>query len=79
MIYFLILLPIIILLIIVFTNNSNNNTNINNKYTDYIDDDCGSSQYITYMKQFTPEQHQAEMNREVKEMWKDITYADLND
>lgn len=42
-------------------------------------DDCGSSQYITYMKQFTPEQHQAEMDREVEEIWEEYTWADLND
>lgn len=42
-------------------------------------DNCGSSQYIEYMKQFTPKQHQAEMDKEVKEIWEDITWADLND
>lgn len=77
MIYLLIFTPLIILLIYMFTNN---NTNINNNITNYIDDDdCGSSQYIEYMKQFTPEQHQIEMYREVEEIWEDITYADLNE
>jgi len=76
MIYLIIIIPIIILLICIFTNNT---SIINTKITNYIDDDCGSSQYITYMKQFTPEQHQAEMDREVEEIWQDITYADLDD
>lgn len=79
MIYLIIIIPIITLLICIFTNNSNNNTNINTKITNYFDDDCGSSQYIQYMKQFTPEQHQAEMDREVKEIWEDISYANLDD
>ncbi len=83
MIYLIIFLPIIILLICIFTNNDtnklNNHTNIDNKFINHIDDDCGSSQYIQYMKQFTPEQHQVEMDREVEEIWEDIVYCDLND
>lgn len=76
MIFILIIIPIIVFLIITFTNN---NTMTTRNQTNYIDDDCGSSQYIKYMKQFTPEQHQVEMDREVAEIWKNITYCDLND
>ena len=79
MIYLIIIIPIITLLICTSTNNSNNNINIDNKITNYFDDDCGSSQYIQYMKQFTPEQHQAEMDREVEEIWENIVHANLND
>lgn len=60
------------------TSNLINSSQNTNTYLSDIDD-CGSSQYIKYMKQFTPEQHQAEMNREVKEIWENITYANLDD